>query len=223
MKLLLVAATEAEIAPVLEYLQRNWPVRQDNIYSKDDKQVTICISGIGMAATTYYLTKQLNKQYDFALQAGIAGSFDRDLKLGQIVFVNSEQYGDLGAEDHYKFLDVFDLDLLKPGSPPFSGKELVPIISAFHEKIDLQKVKGLTINTVAGSEFTIQARIDKFAAQVESMEGAAFHFVCLKENIPFAQVRSISNYVEPRDKSKWKMKEAIIALNKWLIDFIEQM
>ncbi len=45
------------------------------------------------------------------------------------------------------------------------------------------------------------------------MEGAALHYVCLQEQIPFVQIRSVSNYVGERDKTKWKMKEAIENLN----------
>jgi futalosine hydrolase len=55
------------------------------------------------------------------------------------------------------------------------------------------------------------------------MEGAALHYVCLQLAVPFAQVRSISNYVTPRDKSLWKMKDAIINLNNWLIGFVEKL
>ncbi len=45
------------------------------------------------------------------------------------------------------------------------------------------------------------------------MEGAAFHYVCLQEEVKFLQLRSISNAVGERDKKQWKMKEAIISLN----------
>lgn len=55
------------------------------------------------------------------------------------------------------------------------------------------------------------------------MEGAALHYTCLLENIPFMQVRAISNYVGERDKSKWKMKEAIRNLNDSIIKIIEEL
>jgi futalosine hydrolase len=46
------------------------------------------------------------------------------------------------------------------------------------------------------------------------MEGAAMHYVCIQEKIPFLQVRSISNEVGIRDKSKWAIREAIVNLNE---------
>ena len=45
------------------------------------------------------------------------------------------------------------------------------------------------------------------------MEGAALHYVCLSEKIPFLQLRSVSNYVGERDKNKWAVREAIANLN----------
>jgi futalosine hydrolase len=43
----------------------------------------------------------------------------------------------------------------------------------------------------------------------------------MKENIPFVQIRSISNYVGERNKQKWKLKEAVQNLNKELIRLVE--
>jgi futalosine hydrolase len=62
---------------------------------------------------------------------------------------------------------------------------------------------------------------NKFNPVTESMEGAALHYVCLMENIPFSQLRGISNYIGERNKKKWKMKEAILKLNDELIRIIK--
>ena len=70
--------------------------------------------------------------------------------------------------------------------------------------------------------------IEKFRAvypdaQVESMEGAAFFYACLQQQIPFLEVRSISNYVEKRDRSKWDISGAVNALNFTLIGMVEAL
>jgi len=64
---------------------------------------------------------------------------------------------------------------------------------------------------------------ENFSPDVESMEGAAFHYVCLLEKINFLQLRAISNRVGERDKSKWKLKESIENLNKELLNIIENL
>ena len=52
------------------------------------------------------------------------------------------------------------------------------------------------------------------------MECAALHYVCLQQNVPFLQIRSVSNEVGERDKSKWKIKEAVENLNNELIKIL---
>ena len=42
-------------------------------------------------------------------------------------------------------------------------------------------------------------------------------------NIPFLQMRSISNKVGERDKNKWKIKEAVENLNIELIKLIQTL
>ena len=224
MNILLIAATEAEISPFLQQLQQNWQQQSPTSYSKGAISIKLCIGGVGMVATTYSLAKELTANtYDLALQVGVGGGFDETIPLGELVFIISEQFGDLGAEDHYNFLDIFELGLLEKNSSPYSNGELISNAHTIHEKIRLRQVSGLTINSVSGNTYTIAQRKQKFYCQVESMEGAAFHYVCLKEKQAFAQIRAISNYVEPRDKSKWQMKDAIINLNKWLIDFLASL
>lgn len=212
MNLLVVAATEAEIAQFRAFV------------TEKGLTTDILVTGVGMVATAYALTRQLaTKRYDLALQVGVAGSYDLNLAPGSMVFVTSDQYGDLGAEDHEAYLDIFEMGLAEKNKYPYTdGRLLTPRIKA-HERIKLPEAAGLTINTVSGSEPTIKMRIAKFAADIETMEGAAFHEVCLRENMNFAQVRSISNYVTPRDKSQWQMGPAIANLNKWLIEFVDNI
>jgi futalosine hydrolase len=55
------------------------------------------------------------------------------------------------------------------------------------------------------------------------MEGAAVHYVCVREKIPFVQIRSISNYIGDRNKKNWKIKEAVGTLNTELIRLVESL
>lgn len=224
MKLLLVSATEAEISLFTSHLKESWNALSPSVYKKGPHEIHVCITGVGMMAATYAITKAVCTQpFDFVLQAGVGGSFDRNISLGQLVMVQSEELGDLGAEDHDNYLDIFELNLLNKDQFPFTDGKLDCPLHEIPFPFKLLTVSSLSINTVSGNAGTIHKRAAKYGCQVESMEGAALHYVCLLEKVPFAQIRAISNYVEPRDKSKWNMKDAIIGLNKWLIDFSASM
>jgi len=84
----------------------------------------------------------------------------------------------------------------------------------------LKKVIGVSTNEITTSKQKVKFYKDTFNPVVESMEGAALHYVCLMEQIPFLQLRSISNYIGERNKKNWNMKESIINLNKELISLL---
>ena len=55
------------------------------------------------------------------------------------------------------------------------------------------------------------------------MEGGALHYVCLQEKIAFLQLRSVSNDIGVRDKTKWDIRSAIRRLNEELIQLLQQL
>ncbi len=222
MNILLITATEAEIAPLIKHIQQEWKCDEDGIFNSDAANLTILQAGVGMVATTYALTKQLAKRkYDLVLQAGVGGSFNRNLKLGDVVCVQTEQIGDLGAEDNDKYLSMFDIGLVDKHEYPFSDGKLLN--SNDIEDVGLPRVSGVTVNTVTGSERSVATMAERCGADVESMEGAALHYVCLMEKVPFLQVRAISNYVEPRNRDAWEMGLAITKLNQFLVEYLAKL
>lgn len=208
MKLLVVSATEKEIGPFIQLLAKNSDVFPGKI-------VEVLITGVGAVNTVYHLTKKLQAaSFDRLIQAGIAGAFGEQLDLGQVVMVQSDAFGDLGTEANGTFQTIFDAGFGSKDEMPFINGWLVneePV-----DKISLPLVKAVSINKVTDSLQQQQQLVDAFNPGIESMEGAAFHYVCLQEKIPFIQLRAISNYVGERDKQHWKMKEAVENLNTTL-------
>ena len=217
MYILLIAATKFEILPTLTLLER-----QPQHFS--DHTISVLITGVGQINTTYNLTTNLiNKKPDIVIQAGIAGTFNEQYFIGQTVLVKQDCFGDLGMEEKEKFTTLFDNGFADENEFPFLNGWLVNNTDAIFEKSLLQVANGVTINKVSDSLLQKQQLLDNFNADIESMEGAACHYVCLLQKIPFIQIRSISNSVGERDKTKWVMKDAIINLNVELEKLINQL
>lgn len=207
MQILVIAATATEIQPFI------------NTNTKAD--VLVC--GVGAPATIYHLQKRiLQVEYDLILQAGIAGSFNQNIELGKTVMVKKDCFADLGFEENENYMPVFNTDLADKNEQPYEEGWLVNRHAYLNEP-GLQIVKGITVNKVSDSELQKKQFSNTFAADIESMEGAALHYVCLQEEIAFLQLRSISNYVGERDKTKWMIKEAIENLNVKLSKLITQL
>ncbi|MNW18458.1 hypothetical protein D3C71_2180350 [compost metagenome] len=54
------------------------------------------------------------------------------------------------------------------------------------------------------------------------MEGAAFFHFCLQENVPFIELRAISNVVQP-GHDDWDMDGAVSALHAALTQLLTQL
>jgi futalosine hydrolase len=220
-RILVVAATSFEIQPFLDFLKMAHRQKGNILFTQNGYEIDVLVTGVGIANTSYQLGKILaQKRYDLALNAGVAGSFDRRILRGEVVEVISEQYGDLGVEEaNGTFADMFELGLIDD-SFPFQDKKLVNSKPLKHA--EMRTVKGLTVQKVHGFGENIEKILKKYTVDVETMEGAAFMQACLMEKVDFIEWRAISNYVEPRNKDNWKMKEAIENLNKRLIESFEK-
>lgn len=207
MQILLVAATANEIELFI------------NTYANVD----ILVTGVGVPATMYRLQNRLHSEdYDFVVQAGIAGAFSAELDLGQAVLVKQDTFGDIGIEENGIFTPCTNTELINGHVFPYADGWLMNL-AGIPKQTKLKTVKGVTVNKVTDDIVQKQQLIAAFDPQIETMEGAALHYICLQEDIPFVQLRSISNYVGERDKRKWKIKEAFENLNTELVTLIHQL
>ncbi len=212
MEILLVAATQPEIEPILAHF-KNTSEPLERLTGKH--HVKILITGVGMVPTAFSLGKHLSAaSYDLAINAGIAGSFDFNLALGEVCIVTEDVFAELGAEDGDEFIPIENLG--------FDGsiQQAMPVTN-FTIPDDIKRVKAITVNKVHGNELSIARAISRFNPQIESMEGAAFFYSCKEAGTPCIQIRSISNYVERRNFEKWNIPLAIKNLNKTLIQLLE--
>ncbi|MBN1187408.1 MAG: futalosine hydrolase [Bacteroidales bacterium] len=226
MRILIISATVPEIQPVLSVLKitnnRNSKLK---FYKYKDLCVDVLISGVGIPSTTYYVVKNTQHiRYNLVINSGIAGSFNPEIKVGDVVNVMVEQFGDIGVEDNEEFLTSFELKLEDPNVPPWINGRLfndttfnVPAIER------LKKVKGMTVNKAHGCVESIARIKSKLNPDVETMEGAAVFYSCLMEKLSFYEIRAISNFVEPRNKKNWEVPLAITNLNTTMIRILEEL
>lgn len=220
MKILIVAATKFELNPLLNQLRINAFSENSRVINCTYKQLEIdcLITGVGMVATAYFTAKILDENYDLAVNMGICGTFNSNLELGSVVNIYEDCFAEMGAEDGDLFLTMDDLKL-----------EAVTSINNQHqgtisEVIELlPKVNAITVNKVHGNERSIQEVFARLHPTVESMEGAAFMFTCEQEQIPYLQIRAVSNLVERRNRNNWNIPLAIENLNKKIIEFLDHI
>lgn len=204
MRILICAATSLEIQPIINKLPE---------LNSPGHFIETLILGVGSMHAAYELTAEVcRNRPDLVILAGIGGSFDPIEPPGEVYFIKKDVMADLGVLENEEWKDLFDLGFLAPSEIPYSSKYLynsypVPDIEL------LNKGTACTVNQITTDPIHILNIVKKYHPDVESMEGAAIHFVCLKENIPFIHLRAVSNTVGQREKSKWNIKLAVENLN----------
>ena len=224
MEILIVSATEFEIKPILQHFNINTNANNLFFHNYKNLNISVLITGISYPLLMYKLTKVLNKnKFDLVINAGIAGSYNNNLNLGNIVNVKSEVFSDMIIEDNENTYTLFEKGLISKNEFPFLNGELLNNTTYNNKAINnLLKVKAVTSNTLHGNKANIEKVEQKFQPDIETMEGAGFFYVCLSEKILFFQIRGISNFVEPLNKEKWDIKTSVIKLNDTIIEILDE-
>jgi futalosine hydrolase len=182
----------------------------DEIIKEYFSNSEVLISGVGMVNTTYTVTKHLSvNSYDLVINMGIAGCFNSAIKIGDVVEVVVDTFSEIGFENGMEFDNFSDFEITNTFK--------------VEGKTNLQKVTGITVNTVHGNEDSIAKIVSRLNPDVESMEGAAVFKVCKEFAIPCVQIRAISNKVEKRNKENWDLLLAIKNLNATVAQIITEL
>lgn len=174
-----------------------------------ERRIVVEIVGVGPAAAAARTGKLLaTRQFRGVVSAGIAGGFEGRAAVGSTVIGARSIAADLGAESPDGFLTVDELGF---------GTSVVESDATLREAV-IEALPGaivgdiLTLSTVTGTAATAGRLMGRFPEAVaEAMEGYGVGIATA--GIPFLEMRTISNPVGPRDRDKWRFKEAMAALS----------
>lgn len=172
------------------------------------------LAGVGPAAAAANTATALAKgSFDLVISAGICGGFPEHTEIGSLVVASEIIYADLGAESPEGFISVDELGF---GSNRISvDTGLADQLSESFQQSGLCVHTGpiLTVSTATGTAQTaleLAKRIPGAAA--EAMEGYGVAIAAQNQGIPVLEIRAVSNAVGPRDRSAWRIKDALAAL-----------
>ena len=213
MRVIITAATNLELAGSAK--------KASQLFKKSKIKLSFHATGIGMLASGVKLTQLVTAhQPDLIIQMGIAGSYIKTEPLGKVMVVASESIADLGVRENGVFKDLFETGLQKENEAPFKKRKLT---NQRIKKVNLLKTDtavGVTINEITTSPKRIKEIFTAHNPVLESMEGAALHYVGSLTKTPYIQMRAISNYVGERNKAKWKLKESIEQLEAYVLTYL---
>ena len=220
LKILIVSATQFE-----NRLANGLSIRIGEIVRVNEvsnHKVDLLVTGVGAVQSAFWLSRYA-ENYQLIINIGIAGSYISSIPIGSVVNIKEDVFGDYGVDDKGQFKSLSEINLLDANNIFVGDKLINPWLNTDFFKISLPKVKGVTLSTASGSKDAIDKIVTRWNPDIETMEGAAVFYACRMLNVKFICLRAISNMVEPRDRSNWRINEAIENLSKEVRYIIENI
>jgi futalosine hydrolase len=180
-----------------------------------DSRIDVKLAGVGPISAGIQTAKALTADdYDLVINMGIAGGFTDKAEVGSLVIANEIVSADLGAESPEGFITLDELGF-GASTRVKADSDLVQILLEVmkEENISVQAGNILTLSTVTGTaETTSKLQQREPGALAEAMEGYGVAMAAKEFGLPVLEIRSISNPIGPRDRSAWRIKDALVTL-----------
>jgi len=177
------------------------------------------LAGVGpasAAAATARLLAEAQARgtgYALVISAGIAGGFAERAPVGSLVVADEIVAADLGAETPEGFASVDELGFGSTriaADGPLAARAAEALAAAGLAVCTGPVVTVSTVTGTAAAAAELARRVPGAAA--EAMEGFGVATAASLFGIPVLEIRAISNAVGPRDRSAWRIKDALDAL-----------
>jgi futalosine hydrolase len=205
-RILVMTAVEAERDAVLHGL-------------RGDSRFEVALAGVGpaiAAARTAIALERGGGEYGLVISAGIGGGYVGRAEVGSVVVASEIVAADLGAETPdggFLSLDELGFGSARSAVDVSLSTRLVRALEAAGVTVSAGPI--ITVSTVTGSAGTASDRALRVAgAAAEGMEGYGVAAAAHEQGLPMLELRAISNAVGPRDRSVWRIKDALEVLEK---------
>jgi futalosine hydrolase len=236
----IVAAVSAETVLLRQSLSpcevRRCGTRELFLGSLFARKVALLHSGIGKINAASAVTALLEIiEPEVVIVIGCGGAYPGSgLAVGDLVLASKEILADEGVITAQGFVDFATLGfpLLEQGGPTMEQRfpadpQLLaaaqPLLTAAANAAGTKLAVGpmVTVSTCSGTDQAARAMVERTGGLCENMEGAAVAQICRLYQVPFLELRGISNQVENRDLDRWNLPAAARIAQRALMAYLK--
>jgi futalosine hydrolase len=240
--ILITSAIDHEISYLFQNMNhtRVLSIGNRKVFEGDLKNhnIRLMVSGPGMVNTIQAMTACIeNSKPSLIIQTGCAGAFlESGLTLGDIGIASDEVDIHLGIEPVSQYNAVQELPfpvLIKNNTAYKNRYECHKVLtdSAYNilvkklqsKRIQVKKGPFITVSTITSTEQKAARLFHHYSAIMEAMEGAGAAHLSMYYDIPFLEIRAVSNIVGEREKSEWNLPLACERSNDAVMSFLESL
>ncbi len=200
-----------------------------------NQEILLCVGGMGKVNAAHAATLLLTQYNPAALIIfGIGGAYpSSEAQIGNVVLAKEEIAGDEGVLtlEGFKDTEYIGIPLVK------TAASVIYTTYSAHEALRKQAVQALTLHqdlgtvhqgsfitlsTCTGTSARARELEERYHGLCENMEGAAAAQIAELHQVPWLEVRGISNIVEDRDLDTWDIPRAVDAAQKAVIYILER-
>ncbi|HLU28855.1 MAG TPA: futalosine hydrolase [Glycomyces sp.] len=173
-------------------------------------ELDVLVGGVGPAAAAASTARaiaengQMGRPYDVVVNAGICGAFRGRAEIGDVLIATDSVAAELGVALPWRFQPIDELGF---GSNRIGCNTVLTVA--------VEGVRGeiLTLASITGSDGLAANLAHRHPDAVgEAMEGFGVATAAQQAGLPFAEIRSVSNYIGDRDVAHWEWATALKAL-----------
>lgn len=221
--LVLICSVELESKPLLGRLRdpvssspTGLPVNAGTI---GGRELLVVVGGMGKVNAAHALTVVLERhEVAGVVGFGVGGAYPgTGLNVGDVAVATIEHYGDEGVATAAGWMSCEGIGIPLHSNAdrvffnefPVDDGSVATVVHALHEQ-GLTAAAGpfVTVSCCSGTATRAAELATRYGALCETMEGAAYAHVAAIYGVPYLEVRGISNVVEDRDLSKWRLDQA---------------
>lgn len=187
-----------------------------------DQNIDVLVTGVGFFQTIYHLTRTLQEcDYEMVFAAGVAGDYDLERPVCQVFSIEKSTFVDCGFETQGGgFQSIVGSKFLDADLPPFQSGY---IFNSIADIIGLPMATANTVCRTCTDPKHVAKMLRQFPADLETMESAAFGYVCARQHVNYAEIRCTSNHVVPKKQEKWQLEGALNALGSTLDSILKEI
>ena len=199
------------------------------------RDILLCVGGMGKVnaahAATFLVT---HFRPEALLIFGVGGTYPSSgAMVGDIVLAKEEIAGDEGVltVDGFKDTEYIGIPLLKTAAskiyttyPASEGllQQSRKVLASIRHDGNVHVGPFITLSTCTGTTARARELEDRHHGLCENMEGAAAAQVALCHDVPWLEVRGVSNIVEDRDLKKWNIPKAAEAAQRAVMHILQE-
>ena len=202
-----------------------------------DKELLLAFSGLGKINAATAATAILSNFSTSRLWMwGSGGAYpSAGVEIDDVALASEEILGDEGVAtmSTWKPLDAIGIPLVETkGEPIFNRIPVDPeelklarrLLSHWESLSSTARIHlgpFVTVSAASGSLARARLLADRFGAMCENMEGGAVAQVCLRYQVPFMEIRGLSNWAGDRNKKRWHLAKALNNCQRALLYLFE--